>query len=121
MYHHQSIGKAARAAFEGCTAGTAHIYIPAVVISEMIMVVERNRIPALTMAQCIADLEKLRLDPGYTLLSLEPERIIASHTLTAIPDIFDRLIVAEARHRNVPLITRDTLIVAAGVVETVWD
>ena len=97
------------------------IYIPAVVISEMIMVVERKRVLSITMSELIKDITNLDNDPNYTLLPLAPDLVIASHTLTAILDIFDRLIVAEARRLNIPLITRDTVIVAAGVVSTVWD
>jgi PIN domain nuclease of toxin-antitoxin system len=47
--------------------------------------------------------------------------VIGSHTLTAIPDIFDRLIVAEARRLSLPLITRDTAISGSGLVSVVWD
>ncbi|HWQ12437.1 MAG TPA: hypothetical protein VNL77_06545 [Roseiflexaceae bacterium] len=43
-----------------------------------------------------------------------PETVIASHTLTAIPDIFDRLVVAEARRLSLPLITRDAPIGGRG-------
>jgi PIN domain nuclease of toxin-antitoxin system len=49
-----------------------------------------------------------------------PEVVLASHTLTAIPDIFDRLIVMEALARGVPLLSKDSVIERSGVVTTVW-
>jgi PIN domain nuclease of toxin-antitoxin system len=52
---------------------------------------------------------------------LLPETVIESHTFTAIPDIFDRLVVAEARRLGLPLITRDATIKASGLVSVVWD
>jgi PIN domain nuclease of toxin-antitoxin system len=47
--------------------------------------------------------------------------VIASHTLTAISDIFDRLIVADTRRLGVPLLSRDTTIRDSGLVTTIWD
>ncbi|WP_437611276.1 hypothetical protein WMF20_05460 [Sorangium sp. So ce834] len=41
--------------------------------------------------------------------------------MTAIPDIFDRLIVAEAIHRRTPLISKDAVIRRTALVATVWD
>lgn len=40
--------------------------------------------------------------------------------LTAMPDIHDRLIVAEALAWNAALITLDKAITASGAVATVW-
>jgi len=54
-------------------------------------------------------------------MTLLPETVISSHAFTAIPDIFDRLVVAEAQRLGVPLITRDTAISASELVEVVWD
>lgn len=46
---------------------------------------------------------------------------LASHRFSAIPDIFDRLIVAEAVQRRLPLLTRDPAIRESQLVTTVWD
>ncbi len=63
----------------------------------------------------------MKSQPNYELMPLDPELVISSHTLTAIPDIFDRLIVAEALRLNLPLITRDSVIRASGLVNVIWD
>jgi PIN domain nuclease of toxin-antitoxin system len=52
---------------------------------------------------------------------LRPHTVIASHHYTIIPDIFDRLIVTEAISRGLPLLTRDTMIRASGLVAVIWD
>jgi len=51
---------------------------------------------------------------------LTSEDILNSATLTTIPDIFDRLIVFEARKRNASLLTRDEVLTRSGIASVVW-
>ena len=46
---------------------------------------------------------------------------VSDTQLNPIPDIFDRLTMIEAVQRNLPLITRDTVITNSGLVNVVWD
>ncbi len=41
--------------------------------------------------------------------------------LSSVPELFDRLIVAAARAKDLPLITRDQVLADSGLVETIWD
>lgn len=52
---------------------------------------------------------------------MTPEVVLASHQLSTVPDIFDRLIVAEARERRLPLLTRDSIIRESQIVATILD
>ncbi|XYI03495.1 type II toxin-antitoxin system VapC family toxin [Sorangium sp. So ce1128] len=121
MYAPSRLGNAAQQAFAATDAGSARIYVPAVVIAETIMVVERGRLPGIALAHLLPRLEAMRTSDNYRLTSLLPEVVLASHTLSAIPDIFDRLIVAEAIHRGTPLISKDTVIRQSALVTTLWD
>jgi len=47
--------------------------------------------------------------------------VVVAEAFTSIPDIFDRLIVAETISRGVPLVTRDPVIRQSGLVSTIWD
>jgi PIN domain nuclease of toxin-antitoxin system len=85
------------------------------------MVIEKGRLHGTTVSQLLAQLILIQNSSNYVLLPLLPEVVIASHSLTAIPDIFDRLIVADARHLSIPLISRDNVILASGLVNVVWD
>lgn len=85
------------------------------------MVAERGRIAGLTVDALISQLEILRNAENYRLSSLTPEVVLSSHQLSTIPDIFDRLIVAEARERRLPLLTRDSIIRESQIVATIWD
>lgn len=115
------LGNAALTVLSDAVTGNARIYLPAVVVAEMIMVIEKRRIPGITMSQLEIELELMHSSASYEFLSLFPETVIQSRTLTAIPDIFDRLIVAEAVRLGLPLITGDSVIHAAGLVTVVWD
>jgi PIN domain nuclease of toxin-antitoxin system len=106
--------------FQRVELGEHIIVIPTVVIAELIMVVEKGRVSG-TMSELLQGLGLLQASANYRFPALLPETVIASHVLTTIPDIFDRLVVAEAQRLSLPLITRDAIISASGLVTTIWD
>lgn len=105
--------------FAEANSGTHTILIPAVVVAEAIMVVERRRVAG-TVAELLQGLALMEASGNYQLLDLIPATVIASHTFTALPDIFDRLIVAEARRLGLALLSRDETIAGSGLVTTLW-
>lgn len=121
LFARQRLGKAALAVLDDAEAGQAKIFVPAVAVAEVIMVVEKRRLRGDTMSQLEIELGLMQQSVNYELLPLLPDLVISSRTFTAIPDIFDRLIVAEALRLNLPLITRDSVIRASGLVNVVWD
>lgn len=121
LFAESRVGNQALTVLTDAAAGNTRIYIPAVVIAEMIMVVEKRRIPGITMSQLEIELELMRNSASFEFLPLFPETVIQSRTLTAIPDIFDRLIVADALRLGLPLLTGDSVIHASGLVATIWD
>lgn len=74
----------------------------------------------LTTGALLVHLNAMKDSANYPLSALTPELVIASAAFTPIPDIFDRLIVAEAASRGVPLLTADPIIHASGLVTTIW-
>lgn len=100
-------------------AGEGRAWIPAVVIAEALMVAERRRIAGLALEALLAQFESLRGSDNYRLSPLTVDRVLRTPRLSAIPDIFDRLIAAEAVERNVPLLTRDPVIRDSQLVTTV--
>jgi PIN domain nuclease of toxin-antitoxin system len=62
----------------------------------------------------------LQAAPGFRFTSLTPQTALRIQSLTALPDIHDRLIVAEALESGATLITRDEAITASGLVPVVW-
>jgi PIN domain nuclease of toxin-antitoxin system len=120
LYDPRRLGTTAREVLRAADEDAARIIIPAVVVAEMIMVVERGRLPKVSMAQLQGQLARIETSSNYVLVPLRPATVIASHQLTAIPDIFDRLVVTEAWERGLALLSRDPVIAGSGYVATLW-
>src|SRR3972149_1373681 len=106
----------ARSAFDAAASGSNDVVVPAIVIAELVMLAEKRR--------GLADLDQvvatLRARPGFRLSTLTPELVLRIQKLTLLPDIHDRLIVAEALELDAPIITRDRAITSSGLVKVVW-
>jgi PIN domain nuclease of toxin-antitoxin system len=63
----------------------------------------------------------MRRSDNYLLRPLLPRTVLDSHRWSAIPDIFDRLIVAEAIELEMSLLSCDPVIRDSGIVGVVWD
>jgi PIN domain nuclease of toxin-antitoxin system len=90
------------------------------VLSELIVLAEQHAF-AVAPGELLQTLTALQQASNYVFLPLQPSTVIASHTLNEIPDIFDRLIVAEARRLKVAVITCDPGISGSGLVDVVWE
>jgi PIN domain nuclease of toxin-antitoxin system len=64
--------------------------------------------------------DALGSQPGFAFAPLDRETIVASLDIAPNTDLFDAGIVATARQKDAPLITKDEAIVRAKVVEVVW-
>lgn len=100
MFQPKKLGIRAARVLSAADRGEARIHIPAVVLAELLMIAGKRRLEYLT-----------------------PEIVpqLASQACAAVPEIFDRLVVTEARWRDAPLITRDPEIRAAGLVPIIWE
>ena len=120
LFAQERLGQAALRILDEAVSGLHKIYLPAVALAEVIMVVEKKRLHRATMQQLEIDLALMMRSANYEFLPLWPHHVIDSRTLTVIPDIFDRLIVAEALRLGLPLITHDTVITNSSVVPVIW-
>ena len=121
LYLPSRLGAAARAAFAETDAGRNRIYIPALVVAESLMVVQKGRLEGVELETLVAHLGAAFRSDNYVLSDLEARMVLDSHPFAVIPDIFDRLIVVEAVSRGLSLLTRDPVIRDSGLVPTVWD
>ena len=117
------MGSEARTAFSAAERGEkASIYVPAMVVAEILYLSERGRIEA-----TIEDVSNLLPRPGeiardgrFGLAPLDLWVLEAAARIKDIPEFHDRLIAATAVVRDVPLITNDPVIRASAFVRTVW-
>lgn len=116
LYDIPRLGSQARVAFDAVSRGDAVLLIPAIVLAEVVYVIERRRhdINVSEVFDQIAEAD------NFQVLPFDMEGARSLITLTEIPEMHDRMIVAAARVYNAPLITRDDAIRWADVVECVW-
>lgn len=83
------------------------------------MIAEKSRVN-MTTNQMHNQVAQWQQAQNILLSSLTPVIVKESTNLLQIPDIFDRLIVTEARLQAIPLITKDEILTASKLVEIVW-
>ena len=64
--------------------------------------------------------ETLLAQPGFALAPLDHDVLDAALATRAVFDVFDASMVATARAKDLPLITKDTLITESKAVEVFW-
>ena len=110
--------KRALAAFESASQSQALIYIPAPALWEVSNLEKAGHISLRMPFQ--QWLNELLAQPGFDVVPLNAEIIAEARNYGFIDDIFDAAIVATAKVKDVPLITRDMAIVVSGIVEIYW-
>lgn len=67
-----------------------------------------------------ASCARSKLSTNYHLSTLTPELVMVASDLPQIPDIFDRVIAAEALARAAIVISRDQTLATATDIEVLW-
>lgn len=110
------LGSRARHAFSEATAGRARIIVPVIVLAEIVFIVERGRV----RAEVRDIIRRIRSSHAFEVVPLTLAAILRLHTLVQVPEMHDRLLVAEALAGKAHLISRDRTIAEAGIISTVW-
>jgi PIN domain nuclease of toxin-antitoxin system len=110
------LGNAARSAFDAAAAGADQVSVPAIVLAELIMLIEKRR----KSVDATSIFSALQAAPGFRLTALTPQTALRIQSLTVLSDIHDRLIVAEALDSGATLITRDEAIRNSDLLPTIW-
>ena len=104
--------------FEQAESGEAFILIPAPVLWEVSMLDKAGHV---TLNKPVEQwLRDLLQKPCFDQIPLDADIISESRAYNFNNDIFDAAIVATARLRDVPLITKDAAIINSGLVEIYW-
>jgi PIN domain nuclease of toxin-antitoxin system len=112
------LGARARALLERADAGQGAIYIPTMVLVELLEAERSGKIRL--AAGPSAWLEGLSASPSFPIADLTVDVIRRAQSLYAIPERGDRLIAATAVSLDLPLITRDPEIARCAGVPLVW-
>ena len=115
---HRQLSKKALRAFEAAVNGQAYIYIPAPVVWEASLLEKIGQVKfSKPFAAWVKDLLQMKC---YEVVPLDAEIITESRDYGFNDDIFDAAIVATAKLKDVPLITRDNAITNSGLVDIYW-
>lgn len=114
------LSPAARAAFADADNGAGVIWIPGVVLVEIVYLVEKARLSTTLVTQ-VLDL----VDPpreNYVIVPLDAGVIRALQRIDReiVPDMPDRIIAASAKHLGLPLLSKDPMLAAVPGLSVVW-
>lgn len=104
--------------FRKASRGEALIWIPAMAIWEAGMLERIRRIQfKLPFPKWVASLTS---QPGFAFAPLDADVVESALAVQRNLDVFDVGVLATAKAKDLPLITKDTAIVDSGAVEIPW-
>lgn len=106
----------ANKAFKEVEEGKAKLIIPAIVVAEIIYIVESGKVKA----DLDSLIQKIQEAKNFEVSSLGLNQLLCFKEQTNILEMHDRLIVCEALLSKARIITKDREIKNSGVVEVVW-
>jgi PIN domain nuclease of toxin-antitoxin system len=108
----------ARRIFQRCETGEDVIYVPAAVVWETALIMERGNVQL--RPSFLAWWNARFACPTLIYAPLDLSHIHEAYGLHALEGQLDRLIVGTTRVMALPLLTRDTVITSSSLVETRW-
>jgi predicted nucleic acid-binding protein len=106
----------AKAVFDEAAQGRAEIYLPAIVFAELYFLNKKQNQPV----DFAANFERLRASAQFVFVPFEAKDTLDFDAHAATLEMHDRMIVGVARRLGVACITRDSQIIASGLVTTIW-
>ena len=112
----EKLGKNASQIFEEADAGDCVVFIPAMVLMEILYLSEKSRIT--TTLPDVTQL--LQNSTNYQIYPITTEVILKAKEITDIPELHDRMIAATAVLLGLGLISRDSVIGKSTFLTTIW-
>lgn len=110
------LSPAAYPVFRLAAVGEARIIVPAIVVAELYYLSQKRGDPILP-STFLADIARSQEFIFSELGQAQLERIEA---MVSIPEMHDRLVVAEALVHHAPIISSDSVLRQSGVVPVIW-
>ncbi|MBI1929797.1 PIN domain-containing protein [Candidatus Poribacteria bacterium] len=112
----RKLGPTVKSIFDSVESGNTTIYVPAMVIAEILYLSEKQRI-SISLSE-VGDY--LKQYPNCKEYPMSFAVIQSAAQINDIGELHDRLIAGTARLLNLALITNDPIIQASAFVKTVW-
>ena len=115
---HSLLSKKALSVFESTVKGESFIYIPVIVLWEVAILEQKQRIK---LNNGFIDwTTQVLKTKSFGIAPLKPEIIALGTGFNFNNDPFDEMITAFASFMDLPLITKDNAITKSGLVEVYW-
>ena len=115
---YRNLSPKVRRLFDRASRGEVLIWIPAMAIWESGLLEKIGRVQLKpTFSRWV---DALVAQPGFAFAPMDRETIASSLNIAPHSDLFDTGIVATARHKDAPLITKDAAITSSKVVDVFW-
>ena len=116
--HESELSRRALRAFQQAERGEAFIYVPVVVLWEVSRLEKEGEIKLNESYEDWAD--ALLAQPGFECVPLDEKIVAEARNYRFNRDVFDAAIVATAKLKQAPLITRDQAITNSGILAIWW-
>lgn len=113
------LSRRAAAEFEQCRKAELIVGVSSMTVIEIIYLVEKGRIPAMTLDLLVQKLQQPTTPLELVSITQDIALAVQQVARAQVPDLPDRVIAATALQLKVPLISRDGKIRVSDV-ETIW-
>lgn len=102
--------------FEKCESGQNIIFIPSIVLAEVLSIFEKKRI----QFDLIKLLKQIEDSENFVIIPLDYLILQKMIELKDIPELHDKIIVSTGKYLGAPIITKDRAIRNLPYVKTIW-
>jgi PIN domain nuclease of toxin-antitoxin system len=102
--------------FEQCERGENIIFIPSIVVAELLSIFDKKRI-SFNFKNLF---KKIHTSENFVLIALDYPILEKMVTLKEVPELHDKIIASTAKYLKVPMITKDKVLQKIASVRAVW-
>lgn len=116
LTHDKKLGRQAALVFSAAERGETQLMFSAITVAELYYANQKHKF----FDDFATHYGKLRDNPQYQFYDFTSDDVLEFASTAAVTEMHDRIIVGLARRLQAPLLTSDSIIIAAQVVKIVW-
>ena len=120
LQSHANLSSKAQTIFDDADNGEVVIFIPTIVLVEIIYLTEKGRIAQDLVQSVLQLLQSGSSNYQIAPLDLSTVQSLAQISRAVVPDMPDRIIAATALTLSAPLLSRDSAIAQSAQIQAIW-